>query len=59
MNIKDGCLQMGSFLQLVGMLAASQAYLVGQESWRPSPLTWLAQLELDNATCPNPVRIRW
>jgi hypothetical protein len=22
-------------------------------------LTWLAQLELDNATCPNPVCIRW
>jgi len=22
-------------------------------------LTWLAQLELDNATCPSPVRIRW
>lgn len=26
---------------------------------RAKLLTWLAQLELDNATCPNPVRIRW
>lgn len=22
-------------------------------------ISWLAQLEVDNATCPNPVRIRW
>lgn len=22
-------------------------------------ITWLAQLEVDNATCPNPVCIRW
>jgi hypothetical protein len=26
---------------------------------RAKLLTWLAQLEVDNATCPNPVRIRW
>jgi hypothetical protein len=26
---------------------------------RDALLNWLAQLEVDNATCPNPVRIRW
>jgi hypothetical protein len=26
---------------------------------REALLNWLAQLEVDNATCPNPVRIRW
>jgi len=26
---------------------------------RDALLNWLAQLEADNATCPNPVRIRW
>jgi hypothetical protein len=26
---------------------------------RDALLNWLAQLEVDNATCPNPVRMRW
>jgi len=26
---------------------------------RDALLNWLAQLEVDNATCPNPVRVRW
>ncbi len=26
---------------------------------RDTLLNWLAQLEVDNATCPNPVHIRW
>jgi hypothetical protein len=26
---------------------------------RDALLNWLAQLEVDNATCPNPVRLRW
>ncbi len=40
-------------------LAQHQQRLTALLTTRETLLHWLAQLEIDNATCPAPVRIRW
>jgi hypothetical protein len=40
-------------------IAQHQLRLDALTAERTRLLTWLAQLEVDNATCPNPVPIRW